>query len=83
MSSRGLALGAGDNFQGETRRVDVELRMQLQQRLVDTAQLLGVQVAVVHRPAHAVVDGEGQRADRVQQVAVGQVGGVQVGRGAT
>jgi hypothetical protein len=69
-------------FRAKIAALDVELGVQLQQRLVDAAQLLGAQVLVIHRPQHPVLDGEGQGADGVQQVALAMSASSRCGRGA-
>src|SRR5678816_1625426 len=47
--------------------------MELQQRLVHRPELLGPEVAVVHRPPAPAVLYEGERPDRVQQVVIGDL----------
>lgn len=54
--------------------------MHLQQRFIDAAQLEGAQVAIVHGAQHLLVAGVGQLAQGGVEVAVGQLGGVQVRR---
>ena len=59
--------------------VGVELGVELQERLVDRAELFGAEVAVVDRPADALLLDRGELADRIEQVAVGELGGIEVG----
>src|ERR1700682_3615283 len=47
--------------------------MQLQQRLVDTAQLFGAQVLVIDAAARTPVEGKRKRPDGVEQVMVGNL----------
>jgi hypothetical protein len=66
-----LPLMTGRDPQLEPRRVDVQLRMQFQQRLVHRAELLRSEVLVVDRPAGATLLDERECAQRVKQVLVG------------
>ena len=68
-----LALGAGGLVEREGRGGAVERRVQLEQRFVDRAELLGAEVAEVDGAADALVDGR-ERADRGEQVVVGELG---------
>src|SRR5437870_4145842 len=57
-------------FKREQRPGDVDSRMQLEQGLVDTAELLSAEVSVVDDPADARVLGERERADGGEEVAI-------------
>ena len=64
----------------EPRRVRVELDpgVELEEALVDAAELLGAEVAVVDEAEAAVLLDRGEGADRVEEVLVAQVGRVEV-----
>lgn len=79
VAAGGLPLVTAGRLQLEARRVGVDLGVELQERLVDTPQLLRAEVLVVHGPADALLDREGERADAVQEVVVRQPGGREVG----
>ena len=69
--------------QDERPCVCVDAGVQLEERLVDRAQLLGAEVAEVHRPQHGAtasrdVLGVAEVADRFEQVLVGQRCGIEV-----
>ena len=76
-----LAGIAGELGEGEVRAVAAHLRGEREQALVDSAQLLGAEVAVVHRSQDLVLAGEGEAAERLEEVVVGQLGIVEVGGG--
>ena len=77
----GLPGVAGELGEGEVRAVAAHLRGEREQALVDAAQLLGAEVAVVHRSQDLVPAGEGEAAQRLEEVVVGDLGFVQVGGG--
>ena len=75
----------GSRGQREGAFVGVDLRVQLQEGLVDRAKLLGAEVAEIDRPADGPaaarrVLGEAELADTIEQGLVGQAGTVEVGR---
>ena len=74
-----LALVAGGGGEREARRLAVDLGVELEQRLVDRAELLGAEVAEVDRPAAALDVGE--FADRLEQRLVAQARIADVRRG--
>ena len=83
VGARGLALVAGGGAEREPRRVGVDLdpRVELEEALVDAAELLGAEVAVVDEAEAAVLLDRRQGADRVEQVLVAQLRGVEVRAG--
>ena len=81
VGARGLARVAGELREGEARAVAAELGREPEQALVDAAQLLRAEVAVVHRPQHPALADEGEAAERFQEVVVGELGVVEVGGG--
>ena len=76
-----LAGVAGELGEGEVRPVAAHLRGEREQALVDAAQLLGAEVAIVHRAQDLVLAGEREVAQRFEEVVVGQLRIVQLGRG--
>ena len=76
-----LAGVAGELGEGEVCAVTAHLRREREQALVDAAQLLGAEVPVVHRAQDLVLAGEGEVAQRFEEVVVGQLRIVQLGRG--
>ena len=77
----GLAGIAGELGEGEVRAVAAHLRGEREQALVDAAQLLGAEIAVVHRSQDLVPAGVGKAAQRLEEVVVGELGIVEVGGG--
>src|SRR5207302_468975 len=57
-----------------------ELRLQLQKRLVDAAQFLRAEVAVIDGSLRLAVADDGQRPDRLQEVGVADDAAVQLRR---
>jgi len=55
--------------------------VQFEQRFIDTAQLFGAQVLVIHPPPGVLLLGEGQRAHGVEQRLVIHLGIFQIGQG--
>jgi len=80
VAPRRLPLVAGGGLELEDGGVGVQRGVELEQGLVDRAQLLGAQVAVVHRPAQAPLVEEGEGAHGVEEVAVRKLGAVEAGR---
>ena len=79
VGARGLARVAGELREGEARAVAAELGCESEQALVDPAQLLRAEVAVVHRPQDPALTDEGEAAERFQEIVVGQLGVVEGG----
>ncbi len=74
----GLAVVAGGDVKGEHASLGIEVRDELKEGLVDAAEFLGAEVAVVDRSGQAgVVADDRQRPDGGEQVGVGQRGGGQ------
>jgi hypothetical protein len=71
----------GGDPEVEGRGVGVDVRVQFEERLVNAAQFLGAEVAVVDPPTDLVLEGEGERSDCFEEVGVGQLGAVEVGGG--
>ena len=76
-----LAGVAGEFGEGEVRTIAAHPRGEREQALVDAAQLLGAEVSVIHRAQDPVLAGEGKMAQRFEEVVVGQLRIVQIGRG--
>ena len=53
--------------------VDVELRVQFEQRFVDAAQFFGAEIFVIDHSPHAAIDGKCERMDRFEEVAIGKL----------
>ena len=70
VAAGGLALASPDRFEREGRGLAVQIRVQLQQGLVDAAKLLRAQVAVIDRAQAALLLDEGQGANGFEEVAV-------------
>src|SRR5690606_6372281 len=70
IAARRLALAAAHGRELEAARAEVDLRLELEQRLVDAAELLGAEVPEVDRTERAVAGVEGERAERVEQRTV-------------
>ncbi len=81
VAAGGLAFGTGAGGQGKVAGLQIELGVKLQQRFVDAAQLLRVQVAIIHGQAHVVLGGEEQVPQGLQEVPVGDLLLVQRGAG--
>ena len=77
----GLALIAGDSAEGEDAGGEFHGGVEFEQALVDAAQFLAAQVAVVHQPPAAAVFDEPEIAYRQEQVLIGEFGGFEIGHG--
>jgi len=80
IAAGGLALVAAGGVQTEIAALEVELGMQLEQGLVDAAQLLGAEVAVIDLTAAAAVADDREVTDGLEKIAVGYLRPVQIGR---
>src|SRR6266568_4272364 len=68
-----FALVSTGRVEFEGRGIDMQDRMQFEQRFVDTAQFLWAEIAIVHDAACVPIAGEGERADGIEQVAIGDL----------
>src|SRR5690606_12278746 len=75
VAAGGLALVAGRSGEREGPRVDVHLRVEFQQRFVHAAEFLRAEVFVIDgaQAANGAIFREGERANSVEQVAVGDL----------
>src|SRR6266487_1413096 len=76
-----LALVAAGRVEFEGRRIDMQDGVKFEQRFVDTAQLLWTEIAIVHDAARMSIAGEGERADGIEQVAIGDLAVCEVWNG--
>jgi hypothetical protein len=76
-----LALIAGDSVEGEDAGGEFHGGVEFEQALIDAAQLLAAQVAVVHQPPAAAILDKAEITDGEEQVLIGEFGGFEIGHG--
>ena len=77
----GLALIAGYGAEGEDAGCEFHGGVEFEQALIDAAQFLAAQVAVVHQPPAAAVLDECEIANREKQMFVGELRRLKIGHG--
>ena len=82
VAAGGLALVAGSGLKLEGAGVGVDVGVQLQQALVDAAELLGAEVAVVHGAADVAILDKCERMDGGEEMAIRDEAVRQIRRGA-
>src|SRR6266699_1218655 len=73
VAARRFALVPAGRIEFEGRRIDMQDRVQFEQRFIDTAQFLWTEIAIVHDAACVPIASEGERANGIEQVAIGDL----------